>query len=108
MLPKYWESSLSVAESVRFPTKLDSPNKFVPRAMKAAVYVGNSRVSVETVETPEIGPGEILVRVETCGICHTDLKKIEHNLLPAPRIFGHETAGVVEAVGTDVTRYGPG
>ena len=37
----------------------------------------------------------MLVRVEACGICHTDLKKIEHNLLPPPRIFGHETAGVV-------------
>jgi hypothetical protein len=40
-------------------------------------------------------PGEILIRVEACGICHTDLKKIEYNLLAPPRIYGHETAGVV-------------
>ena len=39
----------------------------------------------------------MLIRVETCGICHTDLKKIEYNLLPPPRIYGHETAGVVVA-----------
>jgi L-iditol 2-dehydrogenase len=73
--------------------------------MQAAVYLGNQRVAVETVETPTIGRGEILIRVESCGICHTDLKKIEYDLLPPPRIYGHETAGVVAAVGEGVTRY---
>ena len=63
--------------------------------MRAAVYKGQSVVSVEPVDTPEIGVGEILVRVESCGICHTDLKKIEYDLLSPPRIYGHETAGVV-------------
>jgi len=76
--------------------------------MHAAVYRGNSVVSVDTVETPEIGPGEILIRVEACGVCHTDLKKIEYNLLTPPRIYGHETAGVVAHVGADVTRFQPG
>ncbi|MBV8897144.1 MAG: alcohol dehydrogenase catalytic domain-containing protein [Acidobacteriaceae bacterium] len=76
--------------------------------MKAAVYVGEGRVSVQTLETPTIGPGEILVRVESCGICHTDLKKIEYNLLEPPRIYGHETAGVVAAVGKNVTRHAAG
>jgi L-iditol 2-dehydrogenase len=76
--------------------------------MKAAVYVGNHHVEIQDVETPRIGPGEILVRVEACGICHTDLKKIEHDLLPPPRIFGHETAGVVAAVGAGVTKFVPG
>jgi L-iditol 2-dehydrogenase len=76
--------------------------------MKAAVYRGASTVRVEEVPTPVIGPGEMLVRVETCGICHTDLKKIEHNLLPPPRIYGHETAGVVAAVGAGVARWRPG
>ena len=61
--------------------------------MRAAVYKGQSLVSVEPVPVPKIGPGELLVRVECCGICHTDLKKIEHNLLAPPRIYGHETAG---------------
>src|ERR1700749_238255 len=76
--------------------------------MRAAVYQGGSRIAVEPIPTPVIGPGEILVRVESCGICHTDLKKIEYNLLPAPRIYGHETAGVVAAVGEGVTKYQPG
>lgn len=76
--------------------------------MRAAVYTGNNRVSVEHVNTPAIGIDEILVRVETCGICHTDLKKIEHDLLPPPRIYGHETAGVVAAIGDRVKKYAPG
>ena len=76
--------------------------------MQAAVYRGAGRVEVETIPVPEIGPGEILVRVETCGICHTDLKKIAYNLLEPPRIYGHETAGVVAAVGSDVRRFRPG
>jgi len=79
-----------------------------PRQMRAAVYKGASRVEVETLPVPEIAAGEILIRVETCGICHTDLKKIEYDLLPPPRIYGHETAGVVAAVGENVTQYRPG
>ena len=76
--------------------------------MHAAVYRGQSMVNVEEVPTPQIGPGEILIRVEACGICHTDLKKIEHNLLAPPRIYGHETAGVVVAAGAGVTRFRAG
>jgi L-iditol 2-dehydrogenase len=76
--------------------------------MKAAVYRGNGHIAVETVQTPAIDCGEILIRVESCGICHTDLKKVEYNLLPPPRIYGHETAGTVVAVGERVTKYAPG
>ncbi|MDR3700443.1 MAG: alcohol dehydrogenase catalytic domain-containing protein [Candidatus Sulfopaludibacter sp.] len=76
--------------------------------MHAAVYRGRGLVSVDEIPTPSIEPGEILLRVEACGICHTDLKKIEHDLLPPPRVFGHETAGVVAAVGAGVTRFVPG
>ncbi len=76
--------------------------------MHAAVYRGASLVNVEEIPTPAIGRGEILIRVEACGICHTDLKKIEHNLLAPPRVYGHETAGVVAAVGEGVTRFRPG
>lgn len=77
-------------------------------AMRAAVYRGSGRVLVEPAPVPSIGPGEILIRVEACGICHTDLKKIEHDLLPPPRIYGHETAGVVAAAGAGVAKYQPG
>ncbi len=76
--------------------------------MHAAVYRGQSVVNVEEIPTPHISPGEILIRVEACGICHTDLKKIEHNLLSPPRVYGHETAGVVVAVGPGVTKFQPG
>ncbi len=76
--------------------------------MRAAVYKGNSTVTVESVPAPRLGPGELLVRVEACGICHTDLKKIEHNLLAPPRIFGHETAGVVADAGDGVNGFAPG
>jgi len=76
--------------------------------MSAAVYRGSRRVEIESVPVPETGPGEILVRVETCGICPTDLKKIAYDLLPPPRIYGHETAGVVAAAGAGVARFAPG
>jgi L-iditol 2-dehydrogenase len=76
--------------------------------MHAAVYKGKSTVAVEQIPTPRIGPGELLVRVEACGICHTDLKKIEYDLLAPPRIYGHETAGVVAQVGRDVTGFSAG
>ena len=77
----------------------------ISKSMRAAVYQGGSVVAVEVVPTPKIAAGEMLIRVEACGVCHTDLKKIEYDLLPAPRIYGHETAGVVAAVGAGVTKY---
>jgi len=83
----------------------DSDVSAIPQTMHAAVYRGSSVVDVEEIPTPAIGPGEILIRVEACGICHTDLKKIEHNLLTPPRVYGHETAGVIAAVGSGVTKF---
>ena len=94
-----WESFL--------PTAVFEPIA-IPDTMHAAVYRGESVICVEEVPTPEIGPGELLIRVEACGICNTDLKKIEYNLLAPPRIFGHETAGVVVAAGRGVSRFSPG
>ena len=69
----------------------------IPTKMQAAVYRGQNDVRLETVPVPEIGPGDLLVRVHTCGICGTDLKKIATGSHSAPRIFGHETAGQVVA-----------
>lgn len=80
----------------------------VPGTMKAAVYRGKQDVRLETVNVPGIGRGEILVRVHTCGICGTDLKKIATGSHSAPRIFGHETAGQVVAVGQDVSGLSAG
>jgi L-iditol 2-dehydrogenase len=74
----------------------------IPATMTAAVYRGVNDVRLETVPVPQIGAGEILVRVHTCGICGTDLKKIATGSHSAPRIFGHETTGVVVAAGEKV------
>jgi len=82
--------------------------KRVPATMLAAVYRGKNDVRVETVPVPEIGPGELLLRVHTCGICGTDLKKIATGSHSAPRIFGHETSGVVVGVGQGVSQFRPG
>jgi len=74
----------------------------LPATMRAAVYRGVNDVRVETVPVPKIGAGEILIKVASCGICGTDLKKIHTGSHSAPRIFGHETAGTVVATGAGV------
>lgn len=73
--------------------------------MRAAVYRGVDDVRVETVPVPEIGPGEVLLRISVCGVCGTDLKKIHTGSHTPPRIFGHEMAGTIAAVGAGVTQW---
>jgi L-iditol 2-dehydrogenase len=80
----------------------------LPATMRAAVYHGINDVRLETVPVPAIGPGELLVRIATCGVCGTDLKKIHLGSHSAPRIFGHEMAGTIVAVGKGVTRFALG
>jgi L-iditol 2-dehydrogenase len=77
----------------------------IPAMMQAVVYRGINDMRVETVPVPSIGPGELLIKVATCGICGTDLKKIHFGSHSAPRIFGHEMAGVIVAVGDGVSGY---
>jgi len=76
--------------------------------MKAAVYRGPGRLVVEEVPRPEPGPGEMVVHIEASGICGTDIKKIQKGLGTPPRIFGHEMAGTVSALGAGVTRFREG
>src|SRR3979411_1089319 len=83
-------------------------SRAVPATMRAAVYRGVNDVRVETIPVPEIGAGEVLVRIATCGICGTDLKKIHTGSHSAPRIFGHEMAGTVAAIGDGVSRFSVG
>jgi L-iditol 2-dehydrogenase len=80
----------------------------LPKTMRAAVYRGVDDVRVETVPVPEISAGEVLVKIHTCGICGTDLKKIHTGSHAAPRIFGHEMAGTIAAVGAGVTEFKTG
>ena len=66
-------------------------------------------VSLVTIVVPDPGPGEAVVRVQACGVCHTDLHYREGGINDEfPFLLGHEAAGVVEAVGPDVTSVGPG
>jgi L-iditol 2-dehydrogenase len=80
----------------------------MPSVMQAAVYRGVNDVRLEHVPVPAIARGELLVRVHTCGICGTDLKKIATGSHSAPRIFGHETTGIVVAVGDGVSKFRTG
>ena len=73
--------------------------------MQAAVYRAIDDVQTETVDVPAIGAGEVLVRIDTCGICGTDLKKIHTGSHAAPRVFGHEMAGTIAAVGDGVRGF---
>jgi L-iditol 2-dehydrogenase len=71
----------------------------IPKTMRAAVYRGANDLRTETVPVPRIGRNELLVRVATCGVCPTDIKKIHYGTVPPPRIFGHETAGTIVKLG---------
>jgi L-iditol 2-dehydrogenase len=95
---------MAIAQQLSSKQVLES----IPTTMRAAVYRGKDDVRVETVPVPQIGPGELLIKVHTCGICGTDLKKIATGSHSAPRIFGHETSGTVAAVGADVKDFVPG
>src|SRR5947209_19231334 len=66
-------------------------------------------VTVETIRVPDPGPGEALVQVQACGVCHTDLHYREGAINDDfPFLLGHEAAGIVEAVGPGVTDVEPG
>ncbi|WP_327721390.1 S-(hydroxymethyl)mycothiol dehydrogenase [Streptomyces sp. NBC_00490] len=78
--------------------------------VRAVVARGKgAAVSLETIIVPDPGPGEALVKVEACGVCHTDLHYREGGINDDfPFLLGHEAAGVVEAVGEGVTDVAPG
>jgi L-iditol 2-dehydrogenase len=71
----------------------------IPKTMRAAVYRGPNDLRIETVPIPRIGRNELLVKVAACGVCPTDIKKIQYGTVPPPRIFGHETAGTIVKMG---------
>ncbi len=80
--------------------------------MKAAIFLGPDRpLEVGEVPTPEPGPGEVLIRVAACGVCHTDLHYIDHGtptFKEPPMILGHEISGTVSALGPGVTSFAEG
>jgi L-iditol 2-dehydrogenase len=78
--------------------------------MKALVLEEYGRFAVREVEDPKPGPGEVLIRVEACGICGSDVHGMDGSTgrRRPPIVMGHEAAGVVEGIGDDVSSLSPG
>lgn len=82
----------------------------MPQQVKGVVARAKGEpVTVETINIPDPGPGEAVVEIQACGVCHTDLHYREGGINDEfPFLLGHEASGVVEAVGPDVTDVAPG
>src|SRR6202790_3350377 len=80
----------------------------IPKTMRAGVYREKGIVRVEEVPVPQVGEGEVLIKVAACGVCGTDIKKIFQRYVEPPQILGHELAGTVVAIGRGVTKWKPG
>src|SRR5215813_9162110 len=80
----------------------------IPKTMRAGVFREKGIVRVEEVPVPEVGDGEVLIKVAACGVCGTDIKKIFHRYVEPPQILGHELADTVVAVGRGVAKWKPG
>jgi L-iditol 2-dehydrogenase len=77
----------------------------IPKTMRAAVYRGKNDIRIETLPVPRIGAHELLVKVAVCGVCPTDIKKIQYGTVEPPRVFGHETAGTIVKMGALVRGF---
>ena len=82
----------------------------MPQTVKAVIArAKGAPVELVDIVVPDPGPGEAVVKVEACGVCHTDLHYREGGINDEfPFLLGHEAAGIVEAVGDDVTEVAPG
>lgn len=80
------------------------------QSVRGVVAAGKGEpVRVETIVVPDPGPGEAVVRVQACGVCHTDLHYREGGISDEyPFLLGHEAAGIVESVGAGVSEVAPG
>ncbi|MEA5594681.1 zinc-dependent dehydrogenase [Rivularia sp. UHCC 0363] len=73
--------------------------------MKAQIFRGVNNLSYEEIPVPTLEADEVLVQVRVVGLCQSDIKKIRYPLYEPPRIFGHETAGIITAVGDKVKKW---
>jgi threonine dehydrogenase-like Zn-dependent dehydrogenase len=80
----------------------------IPEVMTAAVLRGAGKLSLETVPVPTVGPHDVLVAIDLCGICGSDLHMVIEGWGTRGSWQGHEWIGTVAAVGDDVTRWQPG
>ena len=92
-------TAIKKSVSIRVHPWLNVRVAAIPKTMRAVVYRGVNDLRLETVPVPRLGAHELLVRVAVCGVCPTDIKKIQHGTVPPPRIFGHETAGTIVKIG---------
>jgi len=101
-----------LAEHHQFLIGFTAPSFRRSRMHQVQAVVAHAKgepVSIETINVPDPGPGEAVVEVQACGVCHTDLHYREGGINDDfPFLLGHEAAGVVEAVGDDVTSVAPG
>ena len=73
--------------------------------MPAAVYVGDGALEVRDVDLPEVAPGDVLIEVSHCGVCGTDLHLVLEHIARPGSVLGHEWAGTIAALGSDVTGW---
>lgn len=76
--------------------------------MQAAIYTGKQQLSVEDIPTPVPGEGEVLVQVNLCAICGTDVHGWLYDIVPVGTVLGHEFSGVIAVVGPGVTQWKEG
>src|SRR5262245_38554450 len=81
---------------------------YIPQKMRAGVYRGARSVVAEDVPLPQIEQGEVLIRIAACGICGTDVKKVQNGLVQPPQILGHEIAGTIVKTGAGVYGWSAG
>lgn len=104
-LGRGWHPSVAEQPGVAI---VGAVNETLPKTMRAVVYRGVDDLRLEMLPVPRIRAGELLVRVEACGVCPTDIKKIHYGTVPPPRVFGHETSGVIVKVGARATGFSVG
>src|ERR1017187_4493360 len=77
--------------------------------MRGIVYLGDRAEVTDELDVRAPGPGDVIVRIVAAGVCHSDISVINGTIpWPAPAVLGHEGAGIVEEVGSQVTRVKPG
>ena len=73
--------------------------------MRAAVYQGNQQFAIEDLADPAPAPGQVVVDVEFCAICGTDVHAVMYDIAPVGSVLGHEYSGVISRVGPGVERW---
>lgn len=85
-----------------------SPPTALPTTMPAAVYRGKGRLELADVDTPAVGPHDVLIEVSHCGVCGSDLHSVLEGWGTPDTIEGHEYTGTVAAVGAEVSHWSVG